>query len=89
MIACSLMLRNPNHGAISGEKSVSRNAWSLSKALAPGDLRRKRQKQLVDHLCGQKLAKDCRPSFMQKQAYPEFIGENFQDRRSCATRFAG
>jgi hypothetical protein len=69
---------------------LSRDARSLNNALAAGDLRRKRQKELVDRPCGQRLAKDCGPSFMQKQAYPEFIGENLQDRSgSCGARFAG
>jgi hypothetical protein len=53
-------------------------------------LRRKRQKELVDHLCGERLAENCRPSFMQKEAYPEFIGKNFQDRAGgCGACFAG
>ena len=52
---------------------MSRDARSLNNALAAGDLRRKRQKELVDRPCGQRLAKDCGPSFMQKQAYPELV----------------
>ena len=91
MIPCSLDASQPKPRCHLGRKDcLSCNARSLSKALAPGDLRRERQKQLVDHICGQKLAKDCRPSFMEKQAYPEFIGENLQHSRgSCGNRFAG
>jgi hypothetical protein len=91
MIPCPLDASQPKPRCHLGRKECfSRDARSLSNALAAGDLRRKRQKQLVDRLCGEPLAEDCGPSFMQKQAYPKFIGKNLQDRRgSCVARFAG
>src|SRR6266516_6571742 len=58
----------------------SRDAWPLSNGLSPCDLRRNRQEELVDHFCGDSLSEDGRPSFMQKQAYPELVGENLQHR---------
>jgi hypothetical protein len=48
----------------------------MCNGLSPGDLRRKRQEELVDHFCGDSLSEDGRPSFMQKQAYPELVGGN-------------
>ena len=91
MIPCPLDASQAKPGCHLGKKYCSScDARSLSNALPAGNLRRKRQEELVDHLCSETLSEDCRPSFMQKQAYPEFIGKNLQDRPgSCGARFAG
>src|SRR5215469_3672208 len=91
MVPCPLNASQPKPRCRLGKKECfSHDARSLSNALTAGDLRSKRQKELVDHLRGERLAEDCRPSLMQKQAYPEFISENLQDRRgSCGAPFGG
>ena len=85
-----LMFATPTKVPSGKKQRFSRDARSLSDALPAGDLRRERQKKLVDDLCGKRLAEDRRPSFMQEEAYPEFIGENFQGpRRELWSRLAG
>jgi len=43
------------------KERFSREAWSLSNGLPPGDLRRKRKEELIDHFCGDGLSEDLKP----------------------------
>jgi len=82
MVACSFDVEQFKPRCRLGKKRCfSRHARSLRKAQAAGNLRRDCQEELIDQICGKRLAEDKRPSFMQQEAYREFIGENFQDRR--------
>jgi hypothetical protein len=80
MIECPLDASQLEPRCRLGKKECfSCDAPPLSTGLSPGDLRRKRQKELVDHFCGDSLSEDGRPSFVQKQAYPELVGEKSSD----------
>jgi len=78
----------PRRGLRKKECST-RDARPLSSVQAPGDLRRERQKQLVDHSGGEILAEDRGASFVHKEADREITGKNFQDRLGTGpARFA-